>query len=82
MMPVALYGVTIVVMVMTALFRYGRTIPNSFWLVFGGAALFMLSDSILAINKFLTPVSYASFWIMLTYMSAQLMIVVGISRHP
>jgi uncharacterized membrane protein YhhN len=80
-LPLVLYGITIVVMVMTALFRYGRTTPDSFWLVFVGAVLFMISDSILAINKFLLPVCYASFWIMVTYMTAQLMIVVGIVRH-
>jgi uncharacterized membrane protein YhhN len=80
-LPLILYGITIVVMVMTALFRFGRTTPDSFWLVFVGAGLFMISDSVLAINKFLFPVSYASFWIMLTYMSAQLMIVAGIARH-
>jgi uncharacterized membrane protein YhhN len=80
-LPLMLYGVTIVVMVMTALFRYGRTTQNSFWLVFGGAVLFMISDSILAINKLLLPVAFASFWIMMTYMAAQVMIVVGIVRH-
>jgi len=80
-LPVLLYAMVIVVMVMTALFRYGRTGSSSFWLVFGGAVLFMASDSILAVNKFLAPTSYGQFWIMITYMAAQLMIVTGIVRH-
>jgi uncharacterized membrane protein YhhN len=79
--PVLVYGVVIVLMVMTALFRYGRTTSESFWLVFAGAALFMISDGILSVNRFLTPVPYPSFWIMLTYMSAQFMIVRGIVLH-
>jgi uncharacterized membrane protein YhhN len=79
--PVLLYSVVIILMVMTALFRYGVTTPSSFWLVFCGAVLFMASDSILAINKFLGSVPMADFWIMLTYISAQFLIVEGIRRH-
>jgi uncharacterized membrane protein YhhN len=79
--PVLVYALVIVVMVMTALFRYGRTPSASFWLVFGGALLFMASDSVLAINKFLSAVPNAEFWIMSTYMLAQFMIVRGIVRH-
>jgi uncharacterized membrane protein YhhN len=40
-----------------------------------GACVFMLSDSLIAINKFLTPVPLAPFWILLTYYAAQLLIV-------
>lgn len=79
--PVLVYGVVIVLMVMTALFRYGRTTSESFWLVFGGAVLFMISDGTLSVNKFLMPVPLASFWIMLTYIGAQFMIVRGIVLH-
>lgn len=79
--PVLLYAVVLMLMVMTALFRYGRTSPASFWMVFAGAALFMTSDSLLAINKF-----YASFplngpAVMLTYISAQYLIVKGATKH-
>ena len=79
--PVLLYTIVIALMVMNAIFRYGRTNPSSFWLVFGGALLFMVSDSILALNKFLSPIPLAGFWIMLTYLSAQFLIVEGIRRH-
>jgi uncharacterized membrane protein YhhN len=79
--PVLVYAIVIVVMVMTAMFRFGRTNSPSFWLVFGGAIIFMTSDSILAINKFMSAVPLAEFWIMSTYMIAQIMIVVGIARH-
>ena len=79
--PVIIYAAVLALMALQALFRYGRTSSASFWMVFLGAMLFMISDSTLAINKFLTPVSNAHFWIMLTYVSAQFMIVRGLVRH-
>ncbi|MCW3126801.1 MAG: lysoplasmalogenase [Bacteroidetes bacterium] len=51
--PVAIYSAVIGTMVIFALNRYKRVNDNSFALVFGGALLFMLSDSLIAINKFL-----------------------------
>jgi uncharacterized membrane protein YhhN len=80
--PVMIYAAVITVMTLTALFRYGRTSSKSFWLVFAGAVLFMMSDSILAINKFLAPVNYSGLLIMATYMAAQFLIVEGILKHP
>jgi len=43
--------------------------------VAAGACIFMLSDALIAVNKFLTPVPLAGFWILLTYYCAQLLIV-------
>jgi len=40
-----------------------------------GACIFMASDSLIAVNKFLAPIPLASFWILLTYFAAQLLIV-------
>jgi uncharacterized membrane protein YhhN len=79
--PVLVYAAVITIMVLTALFRFGRTNSSSFTMVFGGAILFMVSDSLIAINKFLEPLPYAHFWIMLTYISAQLLIVKGLLKH-
>ncbi len=79
--PVMLYALAIIVMVMNGMFRYGRTSSASFWLVFAGAVMFMISDSILAINKFLMPIDLAGFWIMTTYISAQYLIVEGLVEH-
>jgi uncharacterized membrane protein YhhN len=80
--PVVVYAVTITSMVLNALFRYGRTTATSFGLVMAGAILFMISDSILAINRFLDPVSHASGWVMLTYILAQYLIIRGLLSHP
>ena len=79
--PVILYAVVLVLMVLYALFRLGRTTPSSFWLAFTGAVLFMVSDSVLAINKFFIPIPHASFYIMVTYITAQYLIVNGMIRH-
>lgn len=79
--PVLLYTIVIVVMVLTALFRYGRTNSKSYWMVFTGAVLFMISDSTIAINKFLLPVSEAEFIVMTTYIAAQFLIVNGLIGH-
>lgn len=80
--PVMVYALVITVMALTALFRYGRTTSQSFWLVFFGAVLFMISDSVLAVNKFLSPVNLAGLWIMLTYGVAQFLIIRGLMKHP
>lgn len=53
-----------------------KTIPYQSVLI--GAILFIASDSILAFNKFYQPIPYASFLIMITYLSAQYGIVWGI----
>jgi len=79
--PVMLYALVLIVMVLNALFRYGHTHVRSFWMVFAGAVLFMASDSLLAINKFLNPIDKGVFWIMITYVSAQFLIVQGLIEH-
>jgi len=79
--PVAIYALVIIIMTLNALFRFGRTNSNSFWLVLAGAMLFMLSDSLLAINKFMQPFPGAGFMVMLTYISAQYLIVEGLVKH-
>lgn len=49
-------------------------------LVFFGALIFLISDSILAINKFYFPIYKSSFFIMFTYLVAQYLIVIGILK--
>jgi sterol desaturase/sphingolipid hydroxylase (fatty acid hydroxylase superfamily)/uncharacterized membrane protein YhhN len=39
-----------------------------------GTCIFMLSDALIAINKFVTPVPLASLWILITYYCAQMLI--------
>lgn len=79
--PVMIYALAITLMALTALFRYGRTNSTSFLLIFIGAVLFMISDSVLAINKFHHSFSSAGALIMLTYCLAQFFIVEGALCH-
>lgn len=79
--PVMIYALVLTLMVLNAVFRYGRTSSASFWYAFVGAVLFMISDSLLAINKFMNPLPQASLLIMLSYMGAQYFIVEGMLRH-
>lgn len=79
--PVAVYAIVLMVMTLQALFRYGYTNTVSFWFVFVGAILFMISDSMIAVNKFLVPFELAGLAIMATYILAQFLIVRGLLFH-
>lgn len=80
-MPVAAYMVAIASMGMLAAFRWRRTWPRSFMLVFLGALLFMASDSVLAWDRFRTPWRWASLGVMLPYAVGQLLIAAGALAH-
>ena len=43
--------------------------------VAAGAVFFMLSDTLLAINRFAQPLPMAQFWVLATYYAAQVLIV-------
>jgi len=77
--PVMIYGFAISLMLVMAAHLSG--IKNTFLgkVVFFGALLFIISDSILAFNKFYKPWDQASIMIMLSYGLAQLFISYGMS---
>lgn len=81
LVPVLCYMVIILIMAITALNRFRRVEFKSFVLVFAGALCFMLSDSLLAANKFAAPFPLSGFLIMLTYVAAQYLIVMGCLRQ-
>lgn len=81
LIPVLLYMVIILIMATMAFLRYKKVSHKSFILVFIGAILFVISDSILALNKFYMPLKYTSISIMLTYGLAQFFIVKGLLKH-
>ncbi|MFN8275896.1 MAG: lysoplasmalogenase [Chitinophagales bacterium] len=74
--PVAVYATVIAVMVVFAMNRYGRVNDKSFALVFGGGLLFMFSDSLIALNKFVynDHLFLSGVWIMVLYCAAQYLI--------
>ena len=75
--PVIVYGLVIATMLSMALWQ-GQKIDRKTALIFlAGATSFVISDSILAINKFYHPFSQSVFSIMFTYCLAQYLIVMG-----
>lgn len=79
--PVVIYAIVLILMVLNALFRYGRTSHKSFWAVFAGALVFMVSDSILALDKFKAPLAHADILVMTTYLAAQFLLIFGLCSH-
>ena len=64
-----------------ALNRFGNGHPISFSLVFTGSLLFVFSDTMIAVNRFLTPIPYEGILIMTTYISAQYLIMRGLLKQ-
>jgi uncharacterized membrane protein YhhN len=72
---VAAYVTVISLMAAQAMGRATTTGDAASRWVAVGACVFMVSDSLIAINKFVTPVALSSLWILATYYCAQLLIV-------
>ena len=72
--PVALYVLVIACMAAQALGRAAVLGDRSSRLVALGASCFMLSDALLATNRFVTPLPLASLWVLATYYLAQWLI--------
>jgi uncharacterized membrane protein YhhN len=77
--PVAVYVVVIALMAAQAIGRALSLPPGAARRAAGGVALgaafFMLSDSLLAINRFVMPLPHAQLWVLTTYYAAQILIV-------
>jgi alkylglycerol monooxygenase len=72
---VACYVTVISVMVAQAIGRATQLqSSNAIWVAWA-AGIFMLSDTMIAINKFLMPIPMADLWILATYYTAQLLII-------
>ncbi|OBX27101.1 putative membrane protein YhhN [Gelidibacter algens] len=81
LIPVLIYMIVILMMAITAFLRQKKVPSKSFILVFLGALLFLISDSLLALNKFYMPLRFSSISIMLTYALAQYFIVLGLLKQ-
>ena len=78
---VPVYGIVISFMLLLALHMLFISNKSAGQMMMAGAILFVISDSILAINKFYSPFQNAGILIMLSYGLAQLMIVAGAIRY-
>ena len=79
-LPVAAYIVVILVMGWRAWERWSQTSEKSALLAFIGAVLFIISDSILALNRFREPFAVARALNLSTYFAAQWLIALSISK--
>ncbi len=79
--PVIIYGLVISFMLVLALHMQYLRNKTAGTLMASGAVLFVISDSILAVNKFYSPFPPAGAMIMLTYGIAQYLIVNGACRY-
>ena len=77
-MPIVAYGLTILVMLLTALNRWKNVGNETFKWVLIGAILFVISDSLIAISRFVQPFPMSGVAIMLTYSAGQFLIVKGV----
>ncbi len=80
--PVALYAFTIGFLLLSTLnLLTNRRMRRITWTYFiPGAAFFVLSDSILALDKFYSEISHANLLIMITYVIAQFLLVAGATK--
>lgn len=79
--PVMVYGIVISTMlVLAAHMQFISNQQAGNWLM-AGAILFVISDSVLALNKFYKPFNGADIVIMITYGLAQLLIVKGAADY-
>ncbi|MBE0423401.1 MAG: lysoplasmalogenase [Lutibacter sp.] len=72
--PVVIYGLTIATFGAVSLLDFLNTKSKKSILMLFGAVIFMISDSLLAINKFYSPVHIIEVFVMITYVVAQYLI--------
>lgn len=74
------YTITILTMSLMSLNRLGKCKLSSFIPVFIGTILFVVSDSIIGVNQFITVIPHSGCLIMGTYIPAQFFIMEGVQR--
>jgi uncharacterized membrane protein YhhN len=78
--PVIVYALVLSGMLITAWHAFDFNKRSGGGWIITGAVCFVLSDSLLAFNKFYAPIEFAGIAIMLTYGIAQLLITAGITK--
>jgi Predicted membrane protein len=76
-LPVIMYAIVILTMLTGAINRKEKVKKESYYLVLAGAILFVISDSVIAINKFSHQFESSGIVIMSTYIVAQYLIIAG-----
>lgn len=79
--PVFIYGVVISIVCIFSMNLFWKTDKKIAALLFFGSLQFVMSDSLLAIHKFIYPFEILPGLVMLTYCSAQLLLTMGVIRY-
>jgi len=79
--PVLAYTVVISLMGITSAWRKRHVQPKTYNWILIGAILFILSDMVIAINKFVIDFDYDAILNMILYLTGQFMIAVGAVYH-
>jgi uncharacterized membrane protein YhhN len=79
--PVLIYAVVITLMLLASIHAFSLRTQSFGVISVAGTLIFAVSDSTLAINRFVLPFEHAPFFIMLTYGVAQFLIVDGSIRN-
>jgi uncharacterized membrane protein YhhN len=79
--PVAIYTFVISLMLLQSMASKKRIVPAAYAWFVAGTVLFVVSDSVLAWNKFVKPFALSGLLVMLTYGMAQWLIVQGALRN-
>ena len=74
LVPVIIYGLTISTFGAVSFLDFLNTKSKKSLLMLLGAVVFMVSDSLLAINKFYNPAHILEVFVMITYVLAQYLI--------
>lgn len=77
LVPITIYAIAILTMLFAALNREMKVSRQSYMLVLLGALFFILSDSLIMINRIKIPFDLARVIIMSTYITAQYLIAAG-----
>ena len=81
--PVLVYSLAIMTMLLSCLNLKGKIPERTFYILFSGAMLFMISDTIIALNKFKGEefsIPFARIWIMSLYLLGQFLLVRGSAK--
>lgn len=80
LLAIGIYAIILLLVFISALLRQEIPKPAYIYLLLGSAT-FLLSDSFLAINKFVITLPYSPLWVMTTYTLAQALLTIGFLKR-
>lgn len=77
LIPIVLYTFVLITLYYTGLLTKASATHTTWRLIFIGIILFILSDSMIAWSKFISPFAFSSFFIMILYIVSQYLLTIG-----